>query len=144
MIVREVSHEFTDPSVDNQIIDLNAPRPDRLTPTTIATTGSDAARADTNGHSPLSSAVRANATKMNPKPAPAAAASTNVENGVSWWRTPIAPLTSATARQATTIPTSAVPLGRSPISKPTTTGTTALTIAVTGATMVIAPLDRAR
>ena len=41
-------------------------------------------------------------------------------------------------------PLSAVPLGRSPINKPTITGTTALTIAVVGATTVIAPLDRAR
>jgi len=48
----------------------------------IATTGSDAARAATSGHSPLSSAVRANAMKMNPNPIPAATASNTIESGV--------------------------------------------------------------
>jgi hypothetical protein len=62
---------------------------------------------------------------------------------VCWCRVPTAPLTNATARQAITIPTNAVPLGRSPDKSPTTTGSTALTTAVVGATTVIVPRESA-
>ncbi len=60
-----------------------SPRPGRVAPTMTKMTGNDATRAATSGHIPLSSAVRAKATKMNPNPTPAAAASTTVENRVS-------------------------------------------------------------
>jgi hypothetical protein len=112
------------------------------TPTTSATAmrnGTDASRATSSGHMPESDDVRSRQTNNMPKHPPTPTASATMRGGVLCWCGPMAPLTSATAATAHTMPTSASSDGRSPSAMPTTTGTAAPTTALTGATTVMSP-----
>src|SRR5262245_15338094 len=94
----------------------------------------DAARAPTRGHRPLWPDVRAKATKKNPNPSPAAKAAGRTYGDRRVGRSAVSRLMRAMAGIATAMPTMAAVDGRSPRANPVTTGTTAETTAVSGAT----------
>jgi len=82
--------------------------------------------------------------KIVAKHAPAITASTTMLAGVRLSCTPSASVTNTTAKTATTMPTYDTRPGRSPSTRPHTTGMVVPTNAVMGATIVIDPAAIAR